>query len=1046
LAAGDLIVAYFYTGAAKTVTPPSGFAQLRPPVTMTGAASSYRVYSYYKIASGSEGSLSFTWSGSTDHNGLLFAYSGVDSSTPFDVATTSAAGSSSSMTAAGLTTVTPNATLVWAGVDWGEFTGSESATSGFTWRYHGASDLALQDAVQATPGATGSKSVAITSAPWVTFLLALRPADTSSLPSAPGGLAVAGQDHTLNISFDEVAGADSYAVQWRRTDLVPPASTTQSSAPSYLDRMDQTTGTDGTYSYTYDGSDVRIYFINGGIDPSLASNNELDGRTAPGFSLAGTAYDSDPEPHGTQCAVRAVGSVNGVAKGATAVSVNIWGDSSAHLDQFSGASLETCVDWILSDAAGHTAVVDCSYGLAGLQLGGTDDPAVQTQLARLLDAGIPVQIALFNDGNDITSNLTEADPRINWIGYTDTNGTCQSNYADQATIYAPSGFFSSGATAYASGVVAKIKQANPALSPARIKEVLQSQAYDVVTGVTAFNGMLNANSQTSEWSSIDPSNSASLTLDGLDSANYEIRVATVSGGTQSDWSEAVAATTSTTVVEPSGVTLLGAYSFANSSDVGHDDSGNGLDLTILNGTYSAEPALVCAPGPAASVIPFTSEPTDGFTVMTWAKWDSRGNGNVCFFGWWDTSADVGVAAAAVDYGASAMIWTPTSVDSGTASVSINTDHHIALTYASDGSAEMFIDGTSVLTAPGPYVPQLGRTWLFGEDLLTTDAPMYGQFQNSRFYLGVLTPEQITTCMNTDVATAADPLGGGTPVTETNASAEDSITWSGSATARTTMSASSSEDYIWSGEAAAHVNVVAEVATEYKWSGVISARTQMNAASSDSRVWSGDASALTHMKAEADAVYTWSGEAVAGKTAIVMADSIITWSGEASSHVHMKVLVDNVYEWSGEAVVLSDSNAQALVSYVWSGEVVARTHMKAESSDTYAWSGEALAGEVEVASAEATITWSGEAISRTGMDSSSHPEYIWSGEAFSASHYLASVVGQIAWMGLAISDNGEKPTSITVVIKEVERTSSISEIERTVTIGEVPRTISIKEIS
>ncbi|WP_345750542.1 S8 family serine peptidase [Microbacterium rhizophilus] len=343
-------------------------------------------------------------------------------------------------------------------------------------------------------------------------------------PSSSIGLSASGGEDSVRISFTPAPGASQSRILWRRTDLTAPGTSIQSNAPAHLDRIDGGSAMNGTYAWTWNGSGVRMYFIDSGINGSEA---QLSGRIAPGFSLGPTAYDADPIPHGTEAAKLAAGTVAGVAKGATVVSVSVYDDPGAEGGAGIGAAtLEACVDFILADHAssGAPAVVSASLELAGMQEGGADDPGVAAQIARLLDAGIPLVIAAGDGDVDVDARLADADPRIIWTSSSSTEDARVSDkpYGQVVTVYAP-WETTSGTAPQVSGVVAKILQANPALGPTRIKEVIVSQSRPVVTDVPdGANLRLNADAQTSEWST-SPARSGSVELGELATdATYEI--------------------------------------------------------------------------------------------------------------------------------------------------------------------------------------------------------------------------------------------------------------------------------------------------------------------------------------------------------------------------------------------------------------------------------------------------------------------------------------------------------------------------------------------
>jgi hypothetical protein len=88
-----------------------------------------------------------------------------------------------------------------------------------------------------------------------------------------------------------------------------------------LDRIDQRTGTNGTYSYVTTGSGVDIYIVDTGI---LATHNQFGARVSAGFSaVADGVGTSDCNGHGTHVAGTAAGSTLGVAPAANLIPVRV---------------------------------------------------------------------------------------------------------------------------------------------------------------------------------------------------------------------------------------------------------------------------------------------------------------------------------------------------------------------------------------------------------------------------------------------------------------------------------------------------------------------------------------------------------------------------------------------------------------------------------------------------------------------------------------------------------------------------------------------------
>jgi hypothetical protein len=88
-----------------------------------------------------------------------------------------------------------------------------------------------------------------------------------------------------------------------------------------LDRIDQRTGTNGTYSYVTTGSGVDIYIVDTGI---LATHTQFGARVSAGFSaVADGVGTSDCNGHGTHVAGTAAGSTLGVAPAANLIPVRV---------------------------------------------------------------------------------------------------------------------------------------------------------------------------------------------------------------------------------------------------------------------------------------------------------------------------------------------------------------------------------------------------------------------------------------------------------------------------------------------------------------------------------------------------------------------------------------------------------------------------------------------------------------------------------------------------------------------------------------------------
>ena len=266
--------------------------------------------------------------------------------------------------------------------------------------------------------------------------------------------------------------------------------TTQTSGPSGfqspndvmpwgLDRIDSRTGRDNSFTYTTDGTGVKAYVVDSGVN---ASHGDFSSRVLPGWSyrsrtsdptgaalssynasiaayninpadgISPCAYDSrvhqrnpstfdgvredadvgkvDNDGHGTHVAGTVGGSSTGVAKAVTIVPVRV-------LDSC-GAGTTTMVlsglNWILADhQPGEKAVVNMSIGFESTAT------SIDTAIRNLLAEGIVVVAASGNDGGSacgITPAGTQGTISVGASNYLDGEPSF-SNFGDCVDIFAP---------------------------------------------------------------------------------------------------------------------------------------------------------------------------------------------------------------------------------------------------------------------------------------------------------------------------------------------------------------------------------------------------------------------------------------------------------------------------------------------------------------------------------------------------------------------------------------------------------------------------------
>jgi subtilisin family serine protease len=169
---------------------------------------------------------------------------------------------------------------------------------------------------------------------------------------------------------------------------------TQAGPPSYgLDRIDQRNlPLNGSYSYTADGTGVKAYVIDTGIN---YGHVDFGGRAKPGFdaiTAGGGAVDC--YGHGTHVAGTIGGTTYGVAKKVSLVGVRVLGcDGSGTTSQVVAG-----IDWVARDHVSGPAV-------ANMSLGGGGDTAIDTAVKNAIADGITFGVAAGNDGGFLTDLL-----------------------------------------------------------------------------------------------------------------------------------------------------------------------------------------------------------------------------------------------------------------------------------------------------------------------------------------------------------------------------------------------------------------------------------------------------------------------------------------------------------------------------------------------------------------------------------------------------------------------------------------------------------------
>jgi subtilisin family serine protease len=271
---------------------------------------------------------------------------------------------------------------------------------------------------------------------------------------------------------------------------VSPAAT-QFSPPWGLDRIDQRTlPLNGRYDYGEStGAGVRVYIVDTGV---RGTHNEFAGRIVPGYSpFDATQGLEDCNGHGTHVAGTAAGTTYGVAKAATIVPVRVFNCSNSGTvgDAING------LNWIVgTNPAGTPGVVNMSLTVVNQAGQETTNASLDAAVQATINAGFTVVAAAGNSGIDacnvspsrvlagITVNASaQNDARANFSNY----GTCTDLFAPGVSIVSsiPSSDTASGqasgtsmAAPHVAGVVARLLQAQPVLTPAQVQTQILADA------------------------------------------------------------------------------------------------------------------------------------------------------------------------------------------------------------------------------------------------------------------------------------------------------------------------------------------------------------------------------------------------------------------------------------------------------------------------------------------------------------------------------------------------------------------------------------------
>lgn len=172
---GDILILAYYVEDDVAVTPPTGFT-LITNIDHSGAALDLHVY--WKRASSESGSYTVSHASSW-REGWLGCFSGrIATGDPYEADFTSGEGNDSAPSIGGVTTDADDTDII-ALVGTYNSSGSTTpsgTTPTYTEQQDSSNNMHVYTGTLATAGATGNKSTTVTSSPWLTAHIALKPA------------------------------------------------------------------------------------------------------------------------------------------------------------------------------------------------------------------------------------------------------------------------------------------------------------------------------------------------------------------------------------------------------------------------------------------------------------------------------------------------------------------------------------------------------------------------------------------------------------------------------------------------------------------------------------------------------------------------------------------------------------------------------------------------------------------------------------------------------------------------------------------------------
>ncbi len=261
---------------------------------------------------------------------------------------------------------------------------------------------------------------------------------------------------------------------------------TQTGATWGLDRIDQRNRPlNSTYTYPVEAANVTAYIIDTGI---RFTHTDFGGRATSGYDAVDGGSADDCNGHGTHVAGTVGGRLYGVAKAVRLVGVRVLNCSGSG----SNAGVIAGVNWVTQNAR--------KPAVANMSLGGGASTALDNAVSASINSGVTYALAAGNSNANACSTSPARVASAITVGATTSTDARSSfsNYGTCLDIFAPGSSITSAwstgdsttrsisgtsmASPHVAGAAALVLSANPAATPAQVRDSLvTSSTPNVVT-------------------------------------------------------------------------------------------------------------------------------------------------------------------------------------------------------------------------------------------------------------------------------------------------------------------------------------------------------------------------------------------------------------------------------------------------------------------------------------------------------------------------------------------------------------------------------------